>query len=87
MPHDRSMPAVRMISVWPIAMTPTTMTCCRISAKLALVKKLSVVRPKTTQAIARAMNGPSWLIGGSLSLNVFTVVPGVRSRADVLDGG
>ena len=33
MPQDRSMPAVRMISVWPIAITPTTITCCRISDK------------------------------------------------------
>ena len=43
MPHDRSMPAVRMISVWPMAMTPTTITCCRISEKFSPLKKRSVV--------------------------------------------
>ena len=32
-PHDRSMPAVRMISVWPIASVPTTITCWMISEK------------------------------------------------------
>ena len=31
MPHDRPIPAVRITSVWPIARTPTTITCCRIS--------------------------------------------------------
>ena len=34
MPLDRSMPVVRMTSVWPIASTPTTITCCRIREKL-----------------------------------------------------
>ncbi len=33
MPQDRSMPAVRMITVCPMAMTPTTITCCRMSEK------------------------------------------------------
>ena len=32
-PHDRSMPAVRMISVWPIASVPITITCWKISEK------------------------------------------------------
>jgi hypothetical protein len=50
MPQDRSMPAVRMISVWPMAMTPTTITCCRISEKFSPVKKRSVVVPKIAQA-------------------------------------
>ena len=34
-PHDRSMPAVRMISVWPMASVPTTITCWMISEKFA----------------------------------------------------
>ena len=32
-PHARSMPAVRMISVWPIASVPITITCWKISEK------------------------------------------------------
>ncbi len=67
MPHDRSMPAVRMISVWPIAMTPTTAICCRISEKFSPLKKRSVAMPKNTQAISKAMKGPSWPMGGNLS--------------------
>ena len=67
MPHDRSMPAVRMISVWPIAMTPTTMTCCRTSEKFSPVRKRSLWVAKKTQASSRAMKGPSVPIGGSLS--------------------
>src|SRR6478736_3103816 len=70
MPHERSMPAVRMIRVWPIAITPTTVTCCRISEKFSPLKNWSVVKPKATQAISRAMNGPSCPIGGSLAPRV-----------------
>ena len=87
MPHDRSMPAVRMISVWPMAITPTTMTCCRISAKLAPLKKLSVVSPKMVQAIARAMKGPSWLTGGSLSFKVVTRESLRKRRGEGEKGG
>ena len=65
MPQDRSMPAVRMIRVWPMAITPTTITCCRISEKFWPLKNCSVVAPKKAQAMINAMNGPSWLIGGN----------------------
>ena len=65
MPQDRSMPAVRMISVCPMAMTPTTITCCRISEKFSPLKKRSVVAPKIAQAMISAMKGPSWPMGGS----------------------
>ena len=58
MPHDRSMPAVRMISVWPMAMTPTTMTCCRISEKFSPLRKRSLCVAKKTHASSSAMNGP-----------------------------
>ena len=70
MPQLRSMPAVRMISVWPIAMTPTTITCARISDRFWALKKRSVVTAKKAQAIASAMKGPSWPIGGSLCFRV-----------------
>ena len=59
MPHDRSMPPVRITSVWPMAITPTTATCCRISEKFSPLKKRSVVAPKTAQAMISAMKGPS----------------------------
>ena len=59
MPHDRSMPAVRMTSVWPMAMTPTTITCCRMSEKLPPVRKRSDCDAKKPQATSSAMNGPS----------------------------
>src|SRR5512143_2134277 len=49
-----------------MAITPTTITCCRISDRFSAPKKRSVVTEKNAQAIVRAMNGPSWPIGGSL---------------------
>ena len=76
------MPAVRMISVWPMAMTPTTITCCRISEKFSPVKKRSVVVPKIAQATASAMKGPSWPMGGSFMS--FTEAGGVF-RADAAE--
>ena len=50
MPQDRSMPAVRMIRVWPIAITPTTITCCRISEKFSPVRKRSLCAAKKAHA-------------------------------------
>jgi hypothetical protein len=32
-PQERSMPAVRITNVWPIASTPTTITCWRTSER------------------------------------------------------
>ena len=34
-PTERSMPAVKMISVWPTARAPTTATCCVIRDRFA----------------------------------------------------
>ena len=65
------MPAVRMISVCPMAMTPTTITCCRMSAKFWLVRKRSLWVAKKTQASSRATKGPSVPIGGSLEVSEF----------------
>ncbi|MNN29102.1 hypothetical protein D3C81_1426920 [compost metagenome] len=64
MPQDRSMPAVRMIRVWPMAMMPTTMTCCKIREKFWLLRKRSLCDAKKTQAASRAMTGPSLESGG-----------------------
>ncbi len=64
MPHDRSIPAVRMISVWPMATTPTTITCCRMSEKFWPVRKRSDWNAKNAHAMASAMNGPNVATGG-----------------------
>ena len=58
-PHDRSMPAVRMISVWPMASVPTTMTCWMISEKFAGSRKRSDCVVKNAQARSSAISGPS----------------------------
>src|SRR6476646_10296816 len=57
-PQDRSMPPVRTTSVWPMAMTPTTITCCRISEKFWPVRKRSLCDAKKTLASSSASSGP-----------------------------
>src|SRR5688572_9781560 len=57
-PHDRSMPAVSTTSVWPMAITPTTTICCRISEKFWLVKNRSDWDAKNAQASSSASSGP-----------------------------
>ena len=69
------MPAVRMISVWPIASTPTTITCCRISEKFWPVRKRSLCEAKKTHASSSAMNGPSVDTGGRCSSTPCHPVP------------
>ena len=46
-PIDRSMPAVRMISVCPTASEPTTATCCRMIEMFCGRKKRPLSRPNT----------------------------------------
>ena len=58
-PHDRSMPAVRMISVWPMASVPTTITCWMISEKFLGSRNWSDCVVKKMQASSRANSGPS----------------------------
>ena len=71
MPHDKSIPAVKMMRVWPIAITPTTMTCAKISEKFWVLKKRSLWLAKNTHANTSAIKGPSVPKGGSLSLKEF----------------
>src|SRR5450830_434210 len=59
MPHDRSMPAVRMIRVWPMANTPTTITCCSTSDRFSPLKKRADWVAKNRQVTANAIQGPS----------------------------
>ena len=63
MPQERSIPAVRMISVCPIASTPTTTTCCRISERFCPVKKRSVCEAKNAHATSSARKGPNVATG------------------------
>ena len=58
-PMDRSMPAVRMISVCPTASEPTTATCCRTMDRFAGVKNRSFTRPKTMPARISTISGLS----------------------------
>ena len=66
-PQDRSIPAVRMIRVCPMAMTLTTITCCRMSEKFCPVRKRSVCDAKNAQAASSARSGPNVAIGGMRS--------------------
>ncbi len=58
-PHARSMPAVRMISVWPIASVPITITCWKISEKFWPERKRSLWVVKKMQTASSAISGPS----------------------------
>src|SRR3990167_5843926 len=84
-PHERSMPAVRMIRVWPMAMVPTTITCCRINEKFCSVRKRSLCVAKKTQASSSAMKGPSVPMGGSLAVMSGTL-PSLVAPAQVHAG-
>src|SRR5262249_39199172 len=78
-PQDRSIPAVRMTSVCPMATTPTTITCCRISEKFCPARKRSDWYAKNAQASASAMNGPKVATGGRCSSSPRT--PGLAAAA------
>ena len=49
-PTERSIPAVRITSVWPIASTPTTITCCSTSERFWAWRKRSVLTEKNAIA-------------------------------------
>ncbi len=86
MPQDRSMPAVRMIRVWPMAMMPTTITCCKIREKFWLLRKRSLCDAKNTQAASRAMTGPSCEIDGRDFMRLDLVVDGrTLGRVELID--
>jgi hypothetical protein len=56
-PMDRSIPAVRMMIVWPTASAPTTATCWKISDRFAGSKKRGFRRPNRTEARIRTTSG------------------------------
>src|SRR3954471_9799573 len=53
-PQDRSMPAVRMTSVWPMASVPSTITCWSTSEKFGPVRNRSDLMEKKMTAISSA---------------------------------
>ena len=56
-PTERSMPAVRMMSVWAMASVPTTATCCVMSERFAGFRKRSLSRPNTITETTSTMAG------------------------------
>ena len=58
-PQERSMPAVRMIRVWPTASAPTTATCWVISERLLGVANLLFSIPKTMTLMTSTTAGLS----------------------------
>jgi hypothetical protein len=58
-PTERSIPAVRITSVWPIASTPTTITCCSTSERFSAWKKRSDLNEKNAIVARRASAGPT----------------------------
>ena len=97
-PTDRSMPAVRMISVWAMPSVPTTITCWTISDRLPGCRNRSAVRLKTTTASTSTNSGPSvalecrtsWMRAPSVSGRVDPADPAVPAPcgagASVLNG-
>src|SRR3954454_11110556 len=59
-PQDRSMPAVRMMIVWPMARVPITITCWKTSEKFSPVRKRLDWVVKKAQTRMSAISGPSW---------------------------
>ena len=77
-PTDRSMPAVRITSVWAMPRVPTTITCWTTSERFAGSRKRSVVAAKYTTASSRTNSGPSVALRCRTS---WMRVPSVASRA------
>jgi len=58
-PTERSIPAVRMMMVCPMASVPTNMTCWTIRLALNGVRKRSLPKEKTTSMTLRKTSGAS----------------------------
>ncbi len=57
-PTERSMPAVRMMMVCPIASVPTTVTCWMIRLMLNGCRNRSDMKLNATSMTTRKMSGP-----------------------------
>ena len=80
-PQDKSIPAVKIISVCPMANKPTTMTCCNTKDKLSPVKNLSDWLAKNRQAAASAIQGPSAFQGMGVEFLVMVCSPCCESKS------
>ena len=62
-PTDRSMPAVRMMIVWPMASVPTTMTCCAMRERLLGSRNRGDISEKAAIIMTSTNAGPmiGWL--------------------------
>jgi hypothetical protein len=58
-PHERSIPAVRITNVWPIASTPTTITCWSTSERFCVCRKRSLFKEKNAMVSRSAIRGPT----------------------------
>jgi hypothetical protein len=58
-PGDRSMPAVNITSVLPIAAIATVLTCSETLMRFCVVRNLSVVKLVISTAINSATSGPA----------------------------
>ena len=58
-PHERSMPAVRTMSVCPIASVPTSTDCWRMSERFGPRRNRFDSKEKNATASRSAANGPS----------------------------
>src|SRR6201996_6496999 len=58
-PTDRSIPAVRMMIVWPRASRPITATSCSMIDRLAGLKNRVLMMPKITAETISTISGPS----------------------------
>ena len=56
-PTDRSMPAVRMTSVWPMARAAITATCCRMMPMVLGVAKRGLRMVKMMKDSSRTSSG------------------------------
>src|SRR5207247_3983635 len=57
-PTDKSMPAVRMIMVWPMARVASTATCWIISDRFVALKNLGLIRENTMTDATSTLAGP-----------------------------
>ena len=79
-PTERSMPAVRITSVCPIARTPTIITCCNTSEKFCAWKNRSVFSEKNAIVRTSAMSGPT--VGAVITRRTSWSVPvGLKARS------
>ena len=77
-PTERSMPAVRITSVWPIARTPTTITCWSTSERFWTSRNRSLLSEKNAIVPSSASSGAT--VGVASTLRPTSRAPRVTSE-------